>query len=245
MGLVKILSLPAICGLVLLFLWYKRWMSGLMAGEVLGIVVVVYAIVQTYRYGLLSGTSLRARTMPAVKLYYKEYQCNYKDVKAKVMQGLKGEDRNMLLTKNAVDYVAIYYDNPHRLHNSDAGRVCAGFALHGESFDDIGINKVLEAANFQAKVLQEGDAETMSLPKVDDLSYSVSLLKTMSKLWELAQTEHKDADCVFQWEEKAIVVSGIFVGKHRDQYLLSTLAPASAKGAPGPSQTQAGTKKTK
>jgi len=245
MGLIKLTMLPFVCSAILLYLWYSGRITGLITVICIGAFAAAYSFIQSCRYGLFTGVHLNKFDFPKIKLYYKEYQCNYKDLKERVMKELKDEDHNMLKSKATVNYVAIYYDSPASLSDEDRGRACAGFALRGEAEDDIGINKVLEMAKFQIKELDCCEAAAMKVPKIDDLSYSVSIIKTMNKLWECANACHKGAECLFQLEEKKEVSSGVFTGDKRDQYMFHSLLATATIERNSESSTPIRSKKEK
>ncbi len=241
MGIIKLAVLPLVCFAILLYPWYMGWITGLTTVLILAAIAVGYSLVQSIRYGLFAGASPYSDSLPAVKFCYKEYQCDYKEVKEKFMKELKDADHNMLKSKNYVNCMVIYYDNPEDLRNEDQGRACAGFALHGEAEEDIGINKVLEAAKFKAVRLEGCDTETMNVPKVDDMSCSVSIMKTMDKAW--ANAKEKGCECLFQWEDSKTVRSGFFTGKNSKQYMIHSQPTPEKKRRLTPESL--GTKKQK
>eukprot|EP01022_Parablepharisma_sp_SALTPOND_P028391 TRINITY_DN70894_c4_g1_i1.p1 TRINITY_DN70894_c4_g1~~TRINITY_DN70894_c4_g1_i1.p1 ORF type:complete len:278 (-),score=18.97 TRINITY_DN70894_c4_g1_i1:1303-2136(-) len=219
MGIIK-LSLPPVClTLLVVYLWSKNILAGYHASLIISGLDFLYIFVQCFRYGVFDRTQEEQLQFPSTKYYYKEYQCEYTDLKKKVMKELTDEDHNMLKSKAKVTYLAIYYDNPKTIIEKKKGRACAGFALQGEAEEDIGINKVLEAAKFKVKRLDECEAIAVKLPKIDHLSNSVAIIKTMSKLWNYATRTEGTTNCLFQWEESKTLRSGVFTGKCRNQYL--------------------------
>jgi len=220
MGIFKVSLFPLVIGIITLYLWKTNKITGSTALYFELILTVFYSLIQCYRYGVFDRNAIVKLTFPGMKYYYKEYQCIYTDVKKKVMSELEPEDHNMLKSIGRVNYFAIYYDNPKMILEKQQGRACAGFALQGDAVEDIGINKVLQTAKFKEIKFIPCDGIAVKLPKIDEISNFLAIIKTMNKLWEIAGKSEKDPCSLFQWEEGKTVISGIFTGDSKNQYFL-------------------------
>ena len=222
MGIIKFSLIPTAFALFITYLWYTSRLSGYITILIGLVVTFLYTLIQCYRYGMFDRTSVIQLKFPAFKYYYKEYQCDYGNLRKKAMNELSEEDHNMLKSKAKVNYFAIYYDDPKSIVEKKQCRACAGFALRGEAEDDIGINKVLEVVNFIPVQLNQCDAMAVKLPNIDDLSNQVALFKTMNKMWEYSRQNgtKSDQSLLFQWEENKELSTGVFTGKLQEQYML-------------------------
>ncbi len=219
MSVVKILVIPLVSFLVLLYLWYSRLLNGTKALTFGAISQLVYILVQLYRYGLLFTSAVVAETAwPGFVCYYKEYDCEYAQAREKVQKLMTDADRNMLRSQHQVNYIEIYQE---KAAGKKEGHVLAGFALQGDAKNDIGIGKVLETLRFKRREFSSCTAMVGTMKKVDEYSGRIAVLRMAEQACAAATaTPGRVAGPVFIWEDKKLVSCGAFVGPESKQYLV-------------------------
>jgi len=216
MSVAKILIFPGVSLLASLLLWLLKLFTGKTIVIIYTMLILLYLLIQLYRYGiLLTSPKIHETICPHFTFYYKEYDCEYKEVRPKIYKELNEADGNMLKSQPQVNYVEIYQNHNPALTQ---GHTLAGFALRSVAEYDIGIAQVMKALNFKKRVFNECPSIVSSLKKVDELSSRIALDKLAGQLWDYAKNIKKTNGVLFKWEEKKTVSCGVWLGAEAKQF---------------------------
>ena len=221
MPMVKLFIIPLVAALISTYLWYATYITGKTAFLFGVIVNLIYLLIQLYRYGLLfTSTTISEIDWPSFTYYYKEYECEYKDIRKKAFKELSESDRNMLKSQPMVNYMEIYQDCVAPGKALESGHACGGFALRSGAETDIGISKVLETHGFKRRVFEKCRVALSTMKKVDELSGRIALDKTADQIWTHLKAGRISKGVLFIWEEKKTVSCGAFMGEESRQYII-------------------------
>jgi len=214
---------------ILSLLWFLTIIEGKLVFIITGIVIFICAIIQAIVYIIdIGSTKIQETDFPKFTFYYKDFDCEYKEVKSKVDKEFVKADKNMLKSQPVTNYMEIYCDRNFSVKEKSKGNTVAGFALRSYAEKDIGISKVLEALKYKKKEFKECKAVIGSMNMTDDVVKRVALNNLMKKTWNYVVDEKKTQGIPFMLEDKKKVICGVFIGEESNQFKVLRLEDASA-----------------
>ena len=202
-----------ISSLIIFVLWYfnimtTKW-SMIIGGSIILICITIQAIIYKLAF---STTKIQDIKFSKFTFCFKDYDCNYSEVKSKVFKELVESDLNMLKSQPITNYMEIYTDRTIS-KNKKAGHVLAGFALRSYAENDFGIGKVLECLNYKRVQFSEFETVVGSMEKAGSVHEIIAMGNLVGNTLQLVMDIKNMEGVHFMWLEKKKLVCGVFIDR--------------------------------
>ena len=215
-----------ISSLIIFVLWYfniipTKW-SLIIGGSIILICILTQAIIYKLAFSTMKIQDIK---FSKFTFCFKDYDCNYSEVKSKVFKELVESDANMLKSQPITNYMEIYTDRTIS-KNKKAGHILAGFALRSYAENDFGIGKVLDCLNYKREEFPEFETVVGSMEKAGSVHEIIAMGNLVEKTWQHVKDIKKMEGVPFMWLEKKKLTCGVFVDKGIHDFLAKISSPS-------------------
>ena len=214
----------------MLWLWYTGILSTLKAGLINVCISLCYLGIQLVRYHVFEKIVAKTETFPALTYYYKEYQCDCRTARTRLVDELSAAER--LTLERSGGWLNLYFENPFDLEDVTKGRCTIGWATNVD-VPPPEYSLVLEKHGLRQVHLTPCEIASVEMKIVDELTYIIAAIKTMNPLWNYVEEKYQEVTLkmegapMVEWIFGGSIMYGALVGEARDQFNLSAYPPAA------------------